>query len=53
MPGPPVADQYRLSAAATAWVAERNRAQTKINWTFRVADARKKLAHLYPQNPQR
>jgi len=27
----------------------RNRAGVKINWSFRVADARKKLAHLYPQ----
>jgi hypothetical protein len=36
-----------------AWVATRNAGAAKLNWTFRVADARKKLAHLYPQTPQR
>lgn len=42
-----------LAAEVKAWVATRNAAGAKINWTFRVADARKKLAHLYPQTPQR
>ena len=37
----------QLSAAVVAWVAERNRAGTKINWSFRVADARTKLPFLY------
>lgn len=42
-----------LTAEVTAWVAERNAAGARINWSFRVADARRKLAHLYPQIPQR
>ena len=48
-----IADRDTLAAQVKAWVAERNRAKAKIEWTFRVADARKKLGHLYPQNPQR
>jgi DDE superfamily endonuclease len=36
----------RLSSEVAAWVAERNRAAAKINWTFRVADARTKLSFL-------
>jgi hypothetical protein len=39
----------RLSAEVAAWVAQRNRANTKINWTFRVADARTRLSFLYPK----
>ena len=39
----------RLSAEVAAWVAERNRDGTKIKWSFRVADARKKLSFLYPK----
>jgi hypothetical protein len=31
-----------------AWEAERNAARAKIRWCFRVADARVKLARLYP-----
>ena len=31
--------------------AERNRAGVRLMWSFRVADARRKLAHLYPQDP--
>jgi hypothetical protein len=42
-----------LADEVEAWVAARNAAEAKINWTSRVADARKKLAHLYPQTPQR
>lgn len=48
-----IADRDTLAAQVKAWVAERNRAKAKIEWTFRVADARKKLDHLYPQTPQR
>lgn len=48
-----IADRDVLTAQVKAWVAERNRAKAKIVWTFRVADARKKLGHLYPQTPQR
>ena len=38
----------RLAKEVAAWVADRNRAGTKLHWTFRVADARKKLSFLYP-----
>ena len=37
------------AAEVAAWVAERNRVQAKIVWTFRVADARRKLDFLYPK----
>ena len=33
-----------LREAISAWELARNAAQTKIDWSFRVADARKKLA---------
>ena len=36
-----------------AWEAERNRLEVKLEWAFRTADARRKLAHLYPQIPPR
>jgi hypothetical protein len=39
----------RLTAEVAAWVAARNGAGTTIDWTFRVADARKKMSFLYPQ----
>jgi DDE superfamily endonuclease len=42
-----------LAAEVAAWQAERNRAGVRLVWSFRVADARRKLAHLYPQDPQR
>ena len=44
-----VTSRERLSAEVAAWVAERNRIEAKIVWTFRVADARKKLDFLYPK----
>jgi hypothetical protein len=44
-----LADKDKLTAAVAAWVATRNDAGTTIDWTFRVADARKKLSFLYPQ----
>ena len=37
-----------LTVEVAAWVAERNRVRAKIVWTFRVADARRKLDFLYP-----
>lgn len=37
-----------LSAAVAAWERERNAARTQIEWSFRVADARKKLHWIYP-----
>jgi DDE superfamily endonuclease len=36
------------SAAVAAWERARNAARTKIEWSFRVADARKKLHWVYP-----
>jgi hypothetical protein len=37
-----------LVAEVAAWEHQRNEAKTKIDWTFRVADARKKLHWIYP-----
>lgn len=42
-----------VAAAIAPWEAERNRAGVRLVWSFRVADARRKLAHLYPQDPLR
>ena len=44
-----VTSRERLAAEVAAWVAERNRVRAKIVWTFRVADARRKLDFLYPK----
>ena len=38
-----------VAAEVGPWEAERNRDGVKLVWSFRVADARRKLAHLYPQ----
>jgi hypothetical protein len=38
-----------LADEVSAWEAERNRLRVAIEWCFRVADARRNLAHLYPQ----
>ncbi len=48
-----LAGKERLVAEVKAWEAERNRIGVKLAWSFRVADARRKLAHLYPQHPPR
>jgi hypothetical protein len=37
-----------LAEVIAAWVRARNVARTKIEWSFRVADARKKLHWIYP-----
>jgi hypothetical protein len=37
-----------LAKAIAAWERARNAARTKIEWSFRVADARKKLHWVYP-----
>ena len=42
-----------VTAEVGPWEEERNRAGVRLVWSFRVADARRKLAHLYPQNSQR
>jgi hypothetical protein len=38
----------KLAEEIAAWEQARNLAQTKIDWTFRVADARQKLHWIYP-----
>ncbi len=41
-------DQATLTREVAAWEAARNAARTTLNWRFTTADARIKLAHLYP-----
>jgi transposase len=43
-----IASAEELAREVATWEAERNKAQTKIQWTFRIADARKKLHWIYP-----
>jgi len=43
-----IATREELIAAVTAWEEKRNEARTRIDWSFRVADARKKLHWIYP-----
>lgn len=43
-----IASAEALVKEIAAWERRRNEAQTKIEWTFRVADARKKLHWIYP-----
>ncbi len=44
-----IADAAALASEVAAWQEVRNRAKVNIEWTFRVADARTKLAFLYPK----
>lgn len=44
-----IADRDELAAEVAKWQAPRNAAGVKLQWSFRVADARKKLSFLYPQ----
>jgi hypothetical protein len=44
-----IASREELAAEVAAWQAARNKAKARIEWTFRVADARTKLDHLYPK----
>jgi hypothetical protein len=44
-----IADKATLTTEVAAWQEPRNRAKVQIDWTFRVADARKKLDFLYPK----
>ncbi len=39
-----------LLTQVKAWTRERNALATKVNWHFTTADARIKLARLYPVN---
>jgi hypothetical protein len=48
-----LASKEALAAEVAPWEAERNRAGVKLVWSFRVADARRKLDHLYPHVPLR
>jgi hypothetical protein len=48
-----LSEKDRLASEVKAWEEERNRIGVRLEWSFRVADARRKLAHLYPQDPQR
>jgi hypothetical protein len=43
-----IATRAELADAVAAWEAQRNAARARIAWCFRVADARVKLAKLYP-----
>lgn len=42
-----------VAAEVGPWEEARNRAGVRLVWSFRVADARRKLAHLYPQTSER
>jgi len=43
-----IATAEELRREVAAWVKERNTNGVKITWSFRVPEARIKLAHLYP-----
>jgi len=43
-----IASAEALAQEVAAWEERRNAARTRINWTFRVVDARKKLHWIYP-----
>jgi hypothetical protein len=47
-----VATREELARSVAAWEAERNAVRARIAWCFRVADARVKLAKLYPVGPE-
>jgi hypothetical protein len=44
-----IARRETLASEVASWVVRRNAQKAKIDWTFRVADARKKLDFLYPE----
>ena len=44
-----IAEQETLVAETKAWEEERNASVVKVHWRFTTADARIKLAHLYPR----
>jgi hypothetical protein len=48
-----LASKEAVAAEVAPWEAERNRAGVRLVWSFRVADAHRKLAYLYPQFPLR
>lgn len=44
-----IPDAAALAAEVKAWQDARNRDRVKIEWCFKVADARKKMRRVYPQ----
>ena len=44
-----IPDKKELTAEVAAWEQYRNNHHAKANWQFTTADARVKLARLYPQ----
>lgn len=44
-----IPDQDALAFEVGAWEKERNASVVKVHWQFTTADARIKLAHLYPR----
>jgi DDE superfamily endonuclease len=44
-----IPDADTLAGQIRAWQDARNRDRVRINWCFKVADARKKIAKVYPQ----
>jgi hypothetical protein len=44
-----IPNQDSLAFEVSAWEAERNASVVKVHWQFTTADARIKLAHLYPR----
>ena len=44
-----VPDAATLAAEVKAWQDARNHDRVRINWCFKVADARKKMSRVYPQ----
>ena len=44
-----IPDKKELTEEVAAWEERRNKYHTKANWQFTTADARVKLARLYPQ----
>ena len=44
-----IPDAVTLAGQIRAWQDVRNRDRVRINWCFKVADARKKMATVYPQ----
>ena len=44
-----IPDAATLEGQVKAWQDARNREKVKINWCFKVADARKKLEKVYPK----
>ncbi len=44
-----IPDRGPLAGEVAAWEAERNAAESSIDWRFTSAAARTKLKHLYPE----